>query len=136
MEATMSDPYADVRQPDRERARLISSVFEASPIEAVAEAVSEAWDAAPALYVERLGDRYRWSLAHKGGAYPLLRVAARFLQMDYQALMIGFRTVDDSYAVLARDAEREPVPDAAAMLVLSQPPTSREALEMIKEAVG
>ena len=108
----MPHPYAGVRRPNSERARLIRSVFEPSPIEAVAEAVSAAWDAAPALYVERLGDRYRWSLAHRGGSYPLLRVAARFLQMDYQTLMIGFRTVEDGYAVLARDPEHEPVPDA------------------------
>ena len=132
----MPDQYDGIRQPDRERARVIRSVFNPSPIEAVAEAVSTAWDAAPALYVERIGDAYRWSPAHKGGAYPLLRVSARFLQMDYQALMIGFRTVDDGYAVLARDPEHEPVPDAAAILVPSQAPTSTEALEMIKEAMG
>jgi hypothetical protein len=136
MEVTMPDLYAGVRVADSERARLIRSIFEPSTIEAVAEAVSAAWDAGSALYVERLEDRYRWSFAHKGGSYPLLRVTARFLQMDYQALYIGFRTVDDGYAVLAKDPEHEPIPDAAKILGPSLAPTSTEALQIIREAVG
>ncbi len=28
------------------------------------------------VYVERLGDRYRWSLIHRGGPYPLLWITA------------------------------------------------------------
>jgi hypothetical protein len=136
MEVVMSDSYAGVRVPDPDRARLIRSVFEPSPIDVVAEAVSVAWNSAPAIYVERLEHNYRWSLAHKGGPYPLMRVAARFLQMDHHFLLIGFRTVEDGYAVLAEDPEHQPAAGASAILSPSEATTRAEALQMIQEAVG
>lgn len=45
------------------------------------------------VYVERLGSRYRWSIAHRGGAYPLLREVAAFLGVPYHSLAVPFRTV-------------------------------------------
>jgi hypothetical protein len=128
----MSDPQAGARVPDPERARLIRSCFVPSPIEVVAEAIAAAWDAAPALYVERLGDKYRWSLAHTGGAYPLLRLTARFLRIDYQALLIGFRTVEDGYSILTMDPEEESGPDAATTLKLASPVDPDEAARLIE----
>ena len=87
----MSDPYTGVRVPDPERARLIRSVFEPSPLEDVARAISVATEKETQLYVERVGDLWRWSLVHGGGPYPLLRVTARFLKMDYTAIYIGYQ---------------------------------------------
>jgi hypothetical protein len=46
------------------------------------------------VYVERLGEAWRWSLAHQGGLYPLLRITARFLRVDYDRIAIGARAVD------------------------------------------
>lgn len=39
-------------------------------------AVSVATEFQTSVNVERLGDRYRWSLIHRGGPYPLLRITA------------------------------------------------------------
>ena len=63
---------------------------------AVAEAVSVATLKFHDIYVERRGDQYRWSLATKGGPYPLLRITARFLEMDpYSLAGVGSRVVGD-----------------------------------------
>ncbi len=70
-------------RPDPTRQRLLRSVFEASPLESVAEAVSAATEDERRIYVERIGSRWRWSLTHAGGSYPLLRVTARFLRVDH-----------------------------------------------------
>jgi hypothetical protein len=55
-------------------------------------------------YVERVGDRYRWSPAVEGGPYPLLCVLARFLGCAHDELTIGFRTVDDRWCVIGDPA--------------------------------
>jgi hypothetical protein len=88
-----------------------------------------------ALFVERFGELYRGSLATKGGGYPLLRVAARFLEMDYLRLIVAFRTVG-GYAVLCKEPEKEPEPDTSSILNVPRPPTPAEAGEMIQEALG
>jgi hypothetical protein len=100
------------------RAQLLRSTFAWSSIEEVALAVSVASEDQSEVYVERLGDLYRWSLVHRGGPYPLLRTAARFLQLDYRSLFIGFRAVADGYSALSADAEAEPIPDASFVLTL------------------
>jgi hypothetical protein len=78
----VSDPYEGVTRPDPERERLTRSVFRPSPLEEVAEAISVASQKFHDFYVERRGDHYRWSFATKGGPYPLLRITARFLEME------------------------------------------------------
>jgi hypothetical protein len=86
--------------PDLERQALLRSVFRSSPLETVAAAVSVATEDQRRVYVERRGDSWRWSLTHSGGSYPLLRISARFLRMDYQRLAIGIRTVAEGVAIL------------------------------------
>jgi hypothetical protein len=80
-------------------------------------------------YVERVGERYRWSPAVKGGPYPLTRVVARFLECRHTEITVGFITVDgwcivgdpeggppvDDYAVLG-----EVAPDIATIEALVQ----------------
>ncbi len=46
------------------------------------------------IYVERRGALYRWSPAHRGGPYPLLRITAKFLQMDHHGLLVPCRPLD------------------------------------------
>jgi hypothetical protein len=104
-EVRVSDPYAGIRVPDEERARLIRSVFEPSGLDETARAVSVATETESQLYVERFGDRWRWSLVHGGGPYPLLRVTARFLKVDYTAISIGHRQIEGGLSVLTRDLE-------------------------------
>jgi len=62
-------------------------------LDEVAEAVAVATDDERRVYVERIGNAWRWSLTHPGGMYPLLRIAARFLRVDYHRIIIGFRSV-------------------------------------------
>ena len=91
---------------DRERARLSRTWFRPSSMEDVAEAISVATEWEKRVYVERVSDEYeswRWSLQHKGGPYPLLRITARFLKADYtNILILCDRRVDASGARAAR----------------------------------
>ena len=73
-----------------DRRRLIRSIDEWSTLDEVAEAISAASEARRTIYAERLDQGYRWSLAQQGGAYPLLRTAARFLRTDYTKIGTGF----------------------------------------------
>ncbi len=132
----MSDPYEGVHEPAPELAGLSRSIFEPSPLEEVADAVFVASERESEIYVERFDDRYRWSLVHKGGAYPLLRITAHFLQMDYHSLAIGYRSVAGGYTALAEYPEDEPVPDASAIIALEWGTLPPDAAARIRAAVG
>lgn len=110
----MSDPVSD--RPDPARRRLLRSIFEPSSLAAVAEAVSVATEHESEIYVERLSDGWRWSLAHRGGGYPLLRITARFLQVEHHKILIGFRTLPDGHAVLCEDPAAVRSPESAAVI--------------------
>jgi hypothetical protein len=131
----MPDPYAGVRVAHEKRARLIRSVFEPSPLEEVALAMSEATEQEPKLYVERLGDLWRWSLVHSGGPYPLLRVTARFLKMDYTAIFIGHRQIKGGLSVLTRDPGEATQPDGWAVLRFKEPASVVTVIERIRRAL-
>src|SRR5690242_11772379 len=88
---------------DPVRQRLFHSVTKPSPLESVAEAVLIATEVERRVYVERMGSSWRWSLSHPGGAYPLLRITARFLRVDHRHITVGFRTVADGVCVLCPD---------------------------------
>src|SRR5271165_3797516 len=98
--AAMTD---DENQPDPERRRLLRSIFDPSSLDEVAEAVAAATEDENRIYVERIGSAYRWSLTDPGGMYPLLRITARFLRIDYHSLVIGFRRITDDVFILAGD---------------------------------
>ncbi len=105
----MSDPDEGVTTPDPERERLTRSVFRWSPLEEVGEAISVATEKFHDIYVERRGDQYRWSLATKGGPYPLLRITAKYLQVDYLSIIVGFRQVGDGWCVqIVDEIDKEP----------------------------
>jgi hypothetical protein len=117
----MSD-YEGITTPDPERERLFQSVFHPSPLNEVAEAVSAATEDHCKIYVEKLGDRFRWSFATRaGGPYPQLRITAQFLRMDYSSLRgVGSREVGDGFCVQIVD-EGEIGPDAWALLTFDEP---------------
>jgi hypothetical protein len=85
-------------------------------VDTVAEAVSVATEHETRVYVERIGSTYRWSLTDPGGMYPLLRIAARFLRIDYHGLVIGFRAVTDGVFVLAEGPDSDKKSDAWTVL--------------------
>ena len=123
----MPDEHDGVTVPDPERRRLYQSVFHPSPLDEVAEAVSVATEDHPSIYVEKLGDRFRWSFATRGGGpYPQLRITAQFLKMDYSALRgVGCREVGDEWCVQIVD-ESQMGPDAWAVLAFEEPTPADE----------
>jgi hypothetical protein len=118
------------------RTRLVRSIFDWSPIEEVALAVSLASAHESHVYVERISDRYRWSLIHRGGPYPLLRITARFLQVDHRAVFIGFRDVGDGCVALSDNPMAEPVPDHSAVLLLSVEHTVESMASRLKSVLA
>lgn len=103
-------------RPDPERQRLARSIFQPSSLAEVVEAVAVATEDENRLYVERIGSAYRWSLTDPGGMYPLLRITARFLRIDYHRLVIGCRAVADGVYVLAKGPNSDLDPYAWAVL--------------------
>ena len=129
----MADPYDGVTTPDPERQRLIRSVFHPSPLHEVAEAVSVATEVCSSIYVEKLEDQYRWSLATwEGGPYPHLRNTAGFLRMDYCALRgVGCRVVGEGWCVQIVPNESEP--DIWAVLRFEQSTSADEVSARIAD---
>ncbi len=82
------------------------------------------------VYVERVSDEYeswRWSLQHKGGPYPLLRITARFLKADYaNILILCDRRVDASVLVQPDDPHKA----ISSAFVDFDGPTSPELVEI------
>lgn len=122
---------AEGSEPDPVRAGLIRSVFEPSTLESVAEAVSAATEDETRLYVERIGTQWRWSLVHSGGPYPLLRITARFLRMDYHSIVCGFRTIADDACVLSANPDEPDSADAWALIDFDGPTPSATVKERI-----
>jgi len=117
------------------RVALIQSNRVWSVLGDVAEAVSVASETERCVYIERRSDLYRWSLAHSGGAYPLLRITARFLGIDYHRLYVGFRTLPDGTAILCDDPEgaKEPA-DAWSLVELAATVGAVTAADLITSA--
>jgi len=116
------------------RVALIRSTRTWSELGEVAKAASVASETERRIYVERRSDLYRWSLAHAGGGYPLLRTAARFLGIDHHRIYIGFRTLPDGTAILCDDPESVECPDEWALLALPAPVSPAVAAEFIAGA--
>jgi hypothetical protein len=120
---------------DPERRRLLRSVYEPSSLDAVAEAISVATEDEKRIYVERIGSRYRWSLTSAGGMYPLLRITARFLRIDYHRIVIGFRAVAKSVYVLCEDPAEPTEPDAWTAIDFDGPAEPADVAEHIVRAL-
>src|ERR1035437_10044183 len=123
----------DVPTPILKRSQLIKSTADWSTIEVVALAVSVATEFQTEVYVERLGDRYRWSLIHRGGPYPLLRITAKYLQVDYHSIIVGYREVGGGWSGL-KGNETEPLePDVCAVLSFHGPTTAADVRARIRQ---
>jgi hypothetical protein len=117
---------------DPERQRLLRCVYEPSGLDLVAEAVSAASETEKRVYVERIGELFRWSLTHPGGPYPMLRITARFLRIDYHAIVVGCRSIADGVCILAGDPDGDMDPDAWAVIEFddkAEPGVVRERIE-------
>ncbi len=123
-------------QPDPQRVRLYLCIFALSSLDRVAEAVSVATADETRVYVERIGTAYRWSLTHPGGAYPLLRITARFLRIDYHRLVIGFRSIADGVYVLSSDPDSDKDPDSWVVLNFDGPTAPADVKTRIEQALS
>jgi hypothetical protein len=125
----------DGNRPDPERQRLARSMFQPSSLDEVAEAVAVATKEENRLYVERIGSAYRWSITHPGGMYPLLRITARFLRVDYHSLVIGFRRITDDVFILAGDPATDQDPDVWTVIEFDGPTKNADARDRIVQAL-
>jgi hypothetical protein len=132
-EAHMTD--VDER-PEAHRLELLRSSFQPSPLDEVAEAVAVASEHERRIYVERVDGGYRWSLTHPGGGYPLLRITARFLRVDYTRIAVGFRIVTDGVYVLCADPQQPTSADAWVVVDFAEPTPAEEARERIQSALS
>jgi hypothetical protein len=108
-------------RPNPDRQRLLVGTRYPSPLEEVAEAVSVFTEYPGDAYVERFGADWRWSPAHRGGSYPLLRITARFLQVDHYRVIVPFRTVHGDWAVLMPEEDESERPNGSVILTFSGP---------------
>jgi len=102
---------SDVHVENPHRLAFIDAMQHWSPLDDVVAAVVDAATDQRRVYVERLGDQYRWSIV-AGSGYPLHRTVAAYLGVDYKRIYIGFRTVDDDLCIVCEDPAKVEVPDA------------------------
>lgn len=126
----------DVPTPILKRSQLIKSTAEWSTIETVAMAVSVATEFQTQVYVERLGDRYRWSLIHRGGPYPLLRITAKYLQVDYNSIIVGCREVGDGWSGIMGTETESLEPDTWAILFFKGPTSAADLGALIRQELN
>lgn len=126
-------PDTSSRHADPDRVAFIETTRVPSSLDDVSAAIATYTKHAGAAYVERFGERWRWSPAHRGGAYPLLRIVARFLRIDYHRIVVPFGTVLDGWAVLRPDEETDRVPDAAAVLVFDRRSDAGDVLKRLAQ---
>jgi hypothetical protein len=118
------------------RAALIQSTRTWSPIDTVAKAVSTASETMNQIYIERQSNLYRWSPAHSGGSYPLLRITARFLGADYHRIYIGFRTLPDGTSIICEDPDAPEERGQWTLLDLVASISQSEAIELIRGEIA
>ena len=109
--------------------------FEPSPLHDVAAAISRATEHERRVYVERMETGWRWSLTHPGGSFPLLRIAARFLNVSHFGLVLGFRTVADQ-AILCEDPADPTLPLTWAFVTFVGPTDADEVEHVILRELG
>ena len=61
------------------------------------------------VYVERRGNRYRWSIAHRGGVDPIQREIASYAGVPHDQISVPFLTVDGWAVVRPVPDPKEPV---------------------------
>ena len=106
-EAPVTEDHA--ARPDVDRARLARSMSFPAPLREVCEAIAVASAQHLDFRVVRRDGGWCWAFAHRGGPYALLRVTARFLQMDHTALIVPVGRAERGYGAVVTKAAREAV---------------------------
>lgn len=101
------------------RRKLAGTMMEPSRLGDVVDAIATFGSRPHAkVYVERRGSGYRWSVAHRGGPYPLLREVARFLDVEPHAIIVPCAAVD-GWTIVAPEGPRMPRASAWAFITAS-----------------
>ena len=111
---------------DPAREALARSISTAAPLDEVATAIAAASEHQRLLYVERVPGGYRWSLAHRGGPYPLLRTTALFLRVDYHELFVGCRPLGNGVSIIGTAKDRTPTEGEWTLLELDGPTSAAD----------
>ena len=81
-----------------------------APLDDVVRAITRLGDwPSVRVYVERRGTCFRWSIAVRGGPYPLLREVAQFLGVPHTSLVVPCQSVDEWCIVAPAHDLRTPV---------------------------
>ena len=112
---------------------LIDSIINQCSIEHVADAIAAFARPGTDVYVEQRGSGYRWSPAHAGGSYPLLRTVAVTIDVEYHSLILPFVTFDGR-AIVNADAPADGEVVAASFIEATA--DTRENRERIEAALG
>ena len=123
------------------------SITHGSSLAVICEEVCRASAVTRLHYVERRSDLYRWSPAHRGGPYPLLRVVAKLQGIDYHELVLPCRGLPKSNAGFGADGfwdglcivaapELATPPDAWTVLDLEQSVTPAEIKRRLASALN
>ena len=123
-------------QPDAHRLALLRSVFHPTTLDNVADAIAVATQYARRIYIERVSGGYRWSPTHSGGSYPLLRITARFLDVDHHRFAIAFRTVSDGICILCQDPEHPSPAEQWAVIDFDEPVEAPVVRQRIAQALA
>lgn len=121
---------------DPRRRALLESTRTWSPLDEVAEAVAEASAKETRVYVERRGHQWRWSPTSRGGPYPLLRITARFLRVDYHRIVLPYRSVDGWYILCDDPDGPHDRPDRWGIVSLDGTLTPTEATAALLSALA
>jgi hypothetical protein len=123
----------EVVAPTDERRRLHRSMVERRSLDEVVEAVTDAVRWQSSIYVERRGCLYRWSLAHGGGPYPLLRLVCKFLEIPHYWVLVSCAPFDGWTITACREGEPA---EAAAIVDFPLGAGPAEVRQTVLETVG
>jgi len=94
----------------RSTAGTCKVVSTAAPLDDVVREIARLGDRSTVgVYVERRGTCFRWSIAVRGGPYPLLREVAQFLGVPHTSLVVPCQSVDEWCIVAPAHDLRTPV---------------------------
>lgn len=132
----MAESYGPDADPGR--AALMDSVRLPSTFEEITAAIGTYVEHSGSVYVERLEEKWRWSPAHRGGVYPLLREVARFMRVDHYRIIVPFKTVANGWAVVKPDDDDDDSapPVGTAVLTFKEPATPEAVKARLTEAFG
>ncbi len=84
------------------------------------------------VWVGRRGAEFRWSPATRGGPYPLLRMVARYLELDHYSLAVKGVEALDGWTIVEGDES----PDAEAIVVVPRGASIGEIEQLLAERLG